>query len=918
MFAAAERDADVLYCDCSEDLKDMFEPGQIDSKIGKIMSLQTALITFSLFSQALHKYTASVPELKNTIADVMLSYSNLRINSLDGKAAIDTVLRKLLIAALSIGTGRRTLILLDHVDALKKDGLQQLISRLQDILFHPANREHNDCRCIIVGRHTSETELSLQNGISSIHDGTEYLGTFEVIFMSQSLTHNLECLESLRFENMSRRSDAITVADVDSSHWIWSNSSYLAWERASSGLLWIEGKPGSGKSVLAKSIQRNLVQPDKPGPRIIRTNYAVGAWYYSARERLQSHTMMLRSLLLQILEQNKASFYRTRFRHRLGPFRKERLWARNGEALWDAVLELKIPSDGIDKIYCIIDALDESEDLNQRSYSDSCMLGAYLKELVKEPSRLKVICLSRFALSLEKAFRHFNRIILQQHNVPDIKIVITNGVASLLRTLHADDTDDEDEEQSPIWSKASNPTNLHDHFPSKTQPLLKIATPYFHKAKTEEEKGLQRIEGYLLENADGVILWVTTVLKQLVDRAREPLCTLEEIERELYALPDDLVKLYRKISKDLVNTLGSSKDGLDRARRALTWVRVATARRPLELQDVLDALAIGTSVGTSMRVHSWGSFYRQLQRLCGPFIEIIGSEDRIGKGTIKVQNTDQVQLLHQTVKDFLENEDDAGELYLSSVRAEQLVEHESLQYIEVSLPSSPTPYTPLPVEMGSDWQDNVRVIAAYLEGLPLLRFILTAYPQTRDKVPDRWRFVYANTTDPPLEKLTQSEREGMRRMEAQFATVSVQPGQAAVIQEYIWTACTNGWDNAVTNLLLLSSLRFSPENMPEIYKDEPLISHAALLDAVRHGLQPQACHMVEDIRARGLDLLERPCRIITNRRFLKIENYKVGTIPEDRELQIRDPAAARQAFARVVNLIKSTDQFDSLGYGPRR
>ncbi|CAO1601299.1 hypothetical protein XANCAGTX0491_004966 [Xanthoria calcicola] len=561
MFAAAERDADVLYCDCSEDLKDMFEPGQIDSKIGKIMSLQIALITFSLFSQALHKYTASVPELKNTIADVMLSYSDLRIHSLDRKAAIDTVLRKLLIAALSIGTGRRTLILLDHVDALKKDGLQQLISRLQDILFHPANREHNDCRCIIVGRHTSETELSLQNGISSIHDDTEYL----------------ECLESLRFENMSRRSDAITVADVDSSHWIWSNSSYLAWERASSGLLWIEGKPGSGKSVLAKSIQRTLVQPDKPGPRIIRTKCAVGAWYYSARHRLQSHPMMLRSLLLQILEQNKASFYRTRFRHRLGPFRNERLWTRNREALWDAVLELKILSDGIDKIYCIIDALDESEDLNERTSSDSFMLASYLKELVKEPSRMKVICLSRFALSLEKAFQHFNRIILQQHNVPDIKNVITDGVASLLRTLHADDTDDEDEEQSPIWSKASKPTTLHDRFPPKTRPWLKIATPYFHKAKTKEEKGLQRIEGYLLGNADGVILWVTTILKQLVDRAREPLCTLEEIERELYALPDDLVKLYRKISKDLVNTLGSSKDGLERARRALTWVRVATA-----------------------------------------------------------------------------------------------------------------------------------------------------------------------------------------------------------------------------------------------------------------------------------------------------------------------------------------------------
>ncbi|CAO1601300.1 hypothetical protein XANCAGTX0491_004967 [Xanthoria calcicola] len=338
-----------------------------------------------------------------------------------------------------------------------------------------------------------------------------------------------------------------------------------------------------------------------------------------------------------------------------------------------------------------------------------------------------------------------------------------------------------------------------------------------------------------------------------------------------------------------------------------------------------------------MRVHSWGSFYRQLQRLCGPFIEIIGSEDRIGKGARKVQNTDKVQLLHQTVKDFLENEDDAGELYLSSVRAERLVEHESLQYIEVSLPSSPTPYTPLPVEMGSDWQDNVGVIAAYLEGLPLLRFILTAYPQTRDKVPDRWRFVYANTTDPPLEKLTQSQREEMRRMEAQFATVSVQPGQAAVIQEYIWTACTNGWDNAVTNLLLLSSLRFSRENIPEIYKDEPPILHATLLAAIRHRLQPQACYLVEHIRTRGLDLLERSLLAAeamisgdsetvaaiyefygASNAIAYMQNHYESTIPEDQELQSRDLPAVRQAITTVVDFIKSPHYFDSPGYDPRR
>lgn len=46
--------------------------------------------------------------------------------------------------------------------------------------------------------------------------------------------------------------------------------------------------------------------------------------------------------------------------------------------------------------------------------------------------------------------------------------------------------------------------------------------------------------------------------------------------------------------------------------------------------------------------------------------------------------------------------------------------------------------------------------------------------------------------------------------------------------------------------------------MPEIYKDEPRILHAALLATIRHGLQTQACYLVEHLRVRGLDLLERP------------------------------------------------------------
>lgn len=77
-----------------------------------------------------------------------------------------------------------------------------------------------------------------------------------------------------------------------------------------------------------------------------------------------------------------------------------------------------------------MNALNGAEDQNQRSFTDALILGSFMKELVKEPLGIEVICLSQFAPGSKNAFLHCNhRIVLQQQNVPDIKHVIRNGVA---------------------------------------------------------------------------------------------------------------------------------------------------------------------------------------------------------------------------------------------------------------------------------------------------------------------------------------------------------------------------------------------------------------------------------------------------------------------------------------------------------
>lgn len=62
------------------------------------------------------------------------------------------------------------------------------------------------------------------------------------------------CLNSLSFSEMGYREANIERPAGDTCTWIYDNSVYQCWERESNTLLWIKGKPGSGKSTLMKSL----------------------------------------------------------------------------------------------------------------------------------------------------------------------------------------------------------------------------------------------------------------------------------------------------------------------------------------------------------------------------------------------------------------------------------------------------------------------------------------------------------------------------------------------------------------------------------------------------------------------------------------------------------------------------------------
>ncbi|GKT85764.1 small S protein [Colletotrichum tofieldiae] len=116
----------------------------------------------------------------------------------------------------------------------------------------------------------------------------------------------LAILTSLRFAQIKERQSEIPKAHRRTFEWVFSDNScvdFSTWLRESSGLFWITGKPGSGKSTLMKFIlgheQTMLLSEHWAGskPLIVASHF-----FWSAGTTIQkSQEGLLRTLLFQIL-----------------------------------------------------------------------------------------------------------------------------------------------------------------------------------------------------------------------------------------------------------------------------------------------------------------------------------------------------------------------------------------------------------------------------------------------------------------------------------------------------------------------------------------------------------------------------------------------------------------------------------------
>ncbi|CAH0052972.1 unnamed protein product, partial [Clonostachys solani] len=110
------------------------------------------------------------------------------------------------------------------------------------------------------------------------------------------------CLRSLAYEAMDTRLDTIIEESDGTCEWLSSHENFVKWRDQHRGLLWIKGKPGSGKSTITKYAVKRLSKVYGPETQVF-------SFFFHARghELQKSLLGFFRSILHQILQRYPGS-----------------------------------------------------------------------------------------------------------------------------------------------------------------------------------------------------------------------------------------------------------------------------------------------------------------------------------------------------------------------------------------------------------------------------------------------------------------------------------------------------------------------------------------------------------------------------------------------------------------------------------
>jgi hypothetical protein len=441
----------------------------------------------------------------------------------------------------------------------------------------------------------------------------------------------LSLLESLRFDTMTYRYEAISEAHQKTFEWIFQESDATArgwsnfsnWLEAGSGIYWIKGKAGSGKSTLMKFISEHPRTHQYIRRWAQDSNFQLSSYFFwnSGTPEQRSRTGLLRSILYDVLQKHTdiiPAVFPNDWKKQLKLGRHGAVsfgtWSMSN--LQSAFENLVQQSSNSLRFCFFIDGLDEYE-------GDHMELAQYFLKLAKSPC-VKFCISSRPWLVFEDCFRDCPSLRLQDLTYNDIQIFVK-------------------------WKFMED----------KKMKLLAESQP----------KEAVYLTQSILEKGDGVFLWVAIVVKSLLrglknrDQIRDLRVRLDATPADLedlytymldsietvYKVDSSMIfqsyraimdmneqphaeKVYGALSVDLPRALGTPKADIERA-----------AAEPIRLWERGTRKEFSHSIYDSQSIYDYMKI--RLATRCGGLLEIRLSED----------GDPFLSYIHRTAKDYVES-----------------------------------------------------------------------------------------------------------------------------------------------------------------------------------------------------------------------------------------------------------------------
>ncbi|KAG9661893.1 hypothetical protein KCU95_g6263, partial [Aureobasidium melanogenum] len=370
-------------------------------------------------------------------------------------------------------------------------------------------------------------------GPVTVGDGsTVYAGTFN----SPVAQEQQNAQQALSFPEMYNRFHEIPDATSGTCFWILDNQTFMDWQDAQCGLLWIKGKPGVGKSTITKYLWNQFASENSSETQITASFFCHGRGVDLQR----SPSGVFRALLHQIVQQvpSLRKDFEERYQARCktqGNYGSAWNWTES--ELKNFTLDYLLKSCRDVQLLIFIDALDECGGDSARELLDFFKGVATVAE-AQRGSRPKICVSSRHYPLVRTDILY--EVVVDGENLADIRAYVAQRLYSFRESIRS-----YDELLSSIASRAGE-----------------------------------------------IFQWCVLVVARVV-RFLESRKPVELILQEIQETPQELFQLYRQVVRSYIeNTNVNARDKKQFA-DLVQWV--ALAKRPLSVLELRSALWIDHS-----------------------------------------------------------------------------------------------------------------------------------------------------------------------------------------------------------------------------------------------------------------------------------------------------------------------------------